>query len=101
MSFKALYSQAYRIPTYFEKEVSSATVLGNADLSPEESESYDLILVHQLTNFNYTLDFFYTLINDKISRVDIGSGLFQNQNTGSVHYYGVELNTKIIFLIKN
>lgn len=97
MSLKALYSQAYRIPTYFEKEVSSATVLGNAELSPEKSESYDLILVHQLHNFNYTLDLFYTSIDDKITRVDIGNEQFQNQNTGNVHYYGLELNSKFKF----
>ena len=94
MSIKALYAQAYRVPSYFEKEVNSASVKGNPNLSPEESESYDLILVHQLSNFNYTVDLFYTKIKDKISRVDIGGGIQQNQNAGNVDFYGLELNTK-------
>jgi len=94
MSIKMLYAQAYRVPSYFEKEVNSAKVQGNADLYPEESESFDLILVHQLKHFNYTADLFYTKIKDKISRVDIGGGIKQNQNSGNVDYYGLELNTK-------
>jgi outer membrane receptor protein involved in Fe transport len=97
ISVKGLYSQAYRVPSYFEKEVNSATVKGNADLDPEKSDSYDLILVHQLQHFNYTVDLFYTEIKDKISRVDIGRGVKENQNGGDVDYYGVEINTKFKF----
>ena len=94
MTLKTLYSQAYRVPTYFEKEVNSATVKGNPNLSSEKSESYDLIFVHQLESFNYTADLFYTKIKDKISRVDIGGGIKQNKNDGDIDYYGLELNTK-------
>jgi len=98
MTIKTLYSQAYRVPTYFEKEVNSiGRILGNTNLEPEKSESYDLILVHQLETFNYSADLFYTRLNNKITRVDMGVGVTQNQNSGDVDYYGLELNTKFRF----
>lgn len=97
LSLKALYSQAYRVPSYFEKEVNSPNrIQGNPNLAPEKSESYDLILVHQLEQFNYTVDLFYTKIKDKITRVDIGN-MTQNQNSGDIDFYGLELNTKFRF----
>ena len=97
VALKTLYSEAYRVPTYFEKEVNSDSVKGNANLTPELSKTYDLILVHELESFNYSLGFFYTQIQDKITRVDLNSTVKQNQNIGDVTYYGIELNTKFRF----
>ena len=97
ISIKALYSQAYRIPTYFEKEVNSPTIIGNPNLTPELSQSYDLILVHELESFNYSIGVFYTSIKDKITRVDLNSTVQKNENIGDINYYGLELNTKFRF----
>jgi len=97
LSFKLLYSQAFRVPTYFEKEVSSTTLKGNANLTPELSQTYDLIYVQELENFNYSLGLFYTQIEDKITRVDVGSGWQQNQNIGTVDFYGLEFTSKFHF----
>lgn len=97
ISLKALYSQAYREPTYFEKEVNTTTLIGNSNLSPELSKTYDLILSHELESLKYSLGLFYTQLENKISRVDINSSTQMNENIGNIDYYGVELNTKFRF----
>ncbi len=94
MFVKLLYGESFRVPTYFEKEVASATVLGNPDLSPEESRSWDLIIAKQFASVYVTVDFFQLEIDDKISRVHIGGGIFQNQNSGNVYFRGVEVSSK-------
>lgn len=95
IALKALYSQAYRVPTYFEREVSSSRIKGNPNLTPELSQTYDLILVHELDNFNYTLDLFYTQIDDKIIGADVSGQSYKvYQNIGEVAFYGAEISTK-------
>jgi iron complex outermembrane receptor protein len=98
---KALYGESYRVPTYFEKEVGSLTtspssgdIVDNPELTPEESKSYDLILSHQYNELLYSIDLFYTEIDDKINRVDIGGGVLQNQNIGDISMYGLEIDAK-------
>ena len=97
IAIKALYSQAYRVPTYFEKEVDSKKVKGNTNLIPEVSNSYDLILAHELESFNYSLGLFYTQIDNKISRTNLTSTVKKYQNYGDLVYYGFEANTKFRF----
>ncbi len=94
LRIKALYSQAYRNPTYLEKEVRDTGISPNVSLESERSESFDLVLIHKLDSFYYSADLFYTAIKEKIDLVDIGGGIQENQNTDNIYYYGLELNTK-------
>lgn len=91
---KLLYGESFRVPTYFEKGVASANVLGNPGLQPEESNSWDFIVSKQFSHVYLTVDLYQLEIDDKITRVDIGGGVFQNQNSGSVYFRGVEVSTK-------
>lgn len=99
---KAIYGQSFRVPTYFEKEVSSAKIQGNSYLKPEKSTSIDLIYATLFKEIRFNIDLFYVEIQDQIGRhfIDPTNTISQNYNTeGKSTYTGAELNTK--FRIKD
>ena len=89
---KAIFGQSFRAPTYFEKEVKSPKVLGNPDLKPEKSTSFDLAGTYKGKYFNLNVDLFHQVIDDKITRVRLPAPdtRSQNQNVGDVTFDGVE-----------
>jgi iron complex outermembrane receptor protein len=89
---KGIFGQSFRAPTYFEKEVSSAQVLGNTELKPEKSTSFDLAATYKGPFFNINVDFFHQTIRDKITRVRLPDPdtRSQNQNVGDVTFDGIE-----------
>ena len=91
---KLLYGESFRVPTYFEKGVASLHVLGNPALRPEESSSWDFIVSTLVSEVYLSVDFFQLQIDDKITRVPIGGGIYQNQNIGKVCFRGVEVSSK-------
>jgi len=91
---KLLYGESFRIPTFFEKQVASKTVLGNPQLAPEESVSYDLVLSSLFFWGRLELDFYHMRIDDKITRVPVADGKQQNRNVGTYKFSGVELNSR-------
>ena len=91
---KVIYGESYRVPSYFEKEVDSATIKPNPFLTPESSQSVDIIFSHQYKTMTYNLDVFYSEIEDKITRVALTDYLQQNQNIGNVALYGIEFDVK-------
>ena len=99
--FKAIYGQSFRTPTYFEKEVASSNVLGNPDLLPEKSVSYDFIISSKIKKIQFDIDFFYSEISDRIQRVTSleDPNLKINMNVGKISLYGCEFNSK--FRIQN
>ncbi len=96
---KALYGEAFRVPTYFEKEVDSAKVKGNPNLAPELSISYDLVVSAILGSARLDVNAYSMRIEDKITRVPLadGSGQKQNQNIGTVRFTGLEANLRFHF----
>lgn len=93
-SVKFISAQAFRVPTYFEKQVSSATVQGNADLKPEESLS-NIFVYSQLFEFGVLdVSIYQTEITNKITRVPTVSdpNIFENSNVGKIAFTGSELN---------
>jgi iron complex outermembrane receptor protein len=69
-SFRALYGQAFRIPCFFEKYVSTQNVLfGSVDLNPEKIQSYDIGLEGSFEKVRAGLNGFVTLTKDGITRV--------------------------------
>ena len=92
MSFKLVFGEAFRVPTYFERQVASATVQGNADLRPEESRTINLIYSLSEDNFDLQIGLFKTTIDEKITRIPIPNtpNIFQNNNVGSVTFDGLE-----------
>jgi outer membrane receptor protein involved in Fe transport len=96
---KAIFGQSFRIPTYFEKEVASKGVIGNPNLLPEKSTSYDLIISGVLKKLQYDIDMFYSTIKDRITRVQMPDNpdMQINMNVGEVSFKGVEINSKYRF----
>ncbi len=99
--FKTIYGQSFRIPTYFEKEVASNHIIGNPNLLPEKSSSYDFIISSTIKKVQFDIDFFYSEINNKIQRVPMPDNpdLQTNLNIGKISLYGGEFNSK--FKIKD
>ena len=93
---KAIYGQSFRIPTYFEKEVSSNSIIGNPNLLPEKSTSYDFVISGILNKLQFDIDFYHTLIKDKITRVTSADdpNMKINLNVGEISLYGIEFNSK-------
>lgn len=103
-SFKLLYSEAFRVPTYFEKQVSSEQVSGNSNLKPETSQSLDFVWLWIGDHWQLELNPFMMRIKDKITRVDLDVppdnsdfGRRQNQNVGTIKIYGIETTARFSF----
>ncbi len=101
LSFKFIYGESFRVPSYFEKEVFSPRVIGNPNLLPERSQSFDFVIMAIHKGFQIDLNIFHNNIFDQIKRVDseVDPDMKINMNTGTSRYYGMELNTK--FIIQN
>ncbi len=93
---KTIYGQSFRIPTYFEKEVASSSVVGNPNLLPEKSTSYDFVISSIIKGVQFDIDLFYTKISDRIARVTSpdNPALKTNLNTGKISLLGAEFNSK-------
>ena len=93
---KAIYGQSFRIPTYFEKEVKSSKVIGNPNLLPERSTSYDFVISSIVKSIQFDIDLFYSEINDKIARVTAPNDPTKktNLNVGNISLTGIEFNSK-------
>ena len=100
--FKAIFGQSFRIPTYFEKEVASSNVIGNPELLPENSTSYDFIISSKIKQIQFDFDIFYSKINNKIQRVTLpeNPNLKINLNIGKISLYGGEFNCKFRIIEK-
>ena len=93
LTFKALYGEAFRAPSFSETRVqSNPAFLGNPMLKPEQLKSYELAVNYQPT-FDLTLDFnvFHYQWDDVIQFVpDPGAGTRTAQNAGEQTGYGAE-----------
>lgn len=92
---KLLYGESFRVPTYLERAVDAPNVIGNPELSPEESRSFDVVLAGSVRDVQWTLDVFYLEMLDRIDRVPIPTepGL-SYANLGEVNFQGAEMSFK-------
>lgn len=100
---KAIYGNSFRVPTYFEKEVASAKIIGNPNLKPEKSSSLDIVFATIYKGLQLNLDFFKLEINKQIGRhfIDGAKTISQNYNTpGKSVYTGFEIDTKFRLINK-
>lgn len=94
---KVIYGKSFRVPTYFEKEVSSSKIKGNPYLKPENSNSLDLVFATIIKGVQINVDLFNLEIYNKIGRhfIDAEKTISQNYNTsGKTIYTGIELDAK-------
>ena len=93
LTFKALYGEAFRAPSFSETRVqSNPAFLGNPSLRPEQLKSYELAVNYQ-PSFDLTLDFnlFHYRWDDVIQFVpDPGAGTRTAQNAGEQTGHGAE-----------
>jgi len=93
LTFKALYGEAFRAPSFSETRVqSNPAFLGNSMLKPEQLKSYELAVNYQ-PSFDLTLDFnvFHYQWDDVIQFVaDPGAGTRTAQNAGEQTGNGAE-----------
>ncbi|MCP4701369.1 MAG: TonB-dependent receptor [Gammaproteobacteria bacterium] len=69
-ALKLLYGEAFRAPTFGETDVmNNSVVIGNPDLKPEKSRTWELIWMQQFEHANFALSYFDTLITDSIGLV--------------------------------
>lgn len=90
---KLLYGHAFRAPSISELFASSNPVqLGNANLKPEQIDSYEFAFSHQLsTQLLYSTNVYYYKIKDYIVLVPIGVNMNQMQNSGKRHGKGFNI----------
>ena len=93
LTFKALYGEAFRAPSFSETRVqSNPAFLGNPALKPEQLKSYELAVNYQ-PSFDLTLDFnvFHYQWDDVIQFVaDPGAGTRTARNAGEQTGNGAE-----------
>lgn len=89
-----LYGSAFRAPTNADLFVTSNPVaLGNPDLDPEEIDTYELAMSHQVQpNFRYGVNTYLFKVRNFIDFVlDPATGLIQAQNANRLNGHGAEL----------
>ncbi len=96
---KGIFGRSFRVPTYFEKEVASASVTGNPNLKAENSTSFDFIITLALGSITLDINGFHYQIEDQISRVADPNDPTKrsNLNTGTSEFTGLEANTRFWF----
>lgn len=97
---KALFAQAYRAPTIFERSINVPTILGNPSLKSEKISTTDLQLFMNKSNASLALTGFYSVITDPVIRVLL-AGTTTGQNTytngtNTIKSYGAELEAKYV-----
>ncbi len=101
-NIKAIYGHSYRVPTYLEKSIDDV-LLGNSNLSPEVSISYDLVFSGTLNKLQFNVDLYYNTIDNKIIRVPTTEeekaehgAWITFRNAKETNYYRAELSGKFM-----
>lgn len=91
LTTKLMYGEAYRAPTFSELYSPTSFALPNANLKPEKTRTWDLLLAYAPhRDVNLSLDFYQFEEEDLIAR--IGSPA-QYQNAGNATSQGIELES--------
>lgn len=94
LKLRANYGEAFKMPS--AKQLAgnfpgwSGNFVGNPDLDPEKSETYEGGLDFSYASFNSSLTYFYTDFEDKIQTVSTSGGDTTWENVGEAEIEGVE-----------
>lgn len=98
ISLKALYSQAYRAASQFERTVFAPPIVaGNSDLEPETVTTFDLQLLYKTKGYELGLTYFNSQQQNLIVspfNPQMNMALFINQD--EIHSQGFELESKLM-----
>jgi outer membrane receptor protein involved in Fe transport len=96
LSFKALYSEAFRTPSIIELSIDQTFRQGNSELKPETVGTVDLGANYRNDKFEIGIDYFHSKLNDIIS-LDYSYDIPTYQNLGEIIFNGAEIETKYYF----
>ena len=94
LKLRANYGEAFKMPS--AKQLAgnfpgwSGNFVGNPDLDPEQSETYEGGMDFSYASFNSSLTYFYTDFKDKIQTVSTSDGDTTWENVGEATIEGVE-----------
>ncbi|MBQ0115288.1 MAG: TonB-dependent receptor [Bacteroidales bacterium] len=100
LNFRAFYKRIFRMPTFNDLYY---TDVGNADLSPEYADQYDLGVQYQVlmeqgfvSGVRVSADAYYNYITDKIIAVPKGTGQYRwmMMNIGKVKIRGIDVTAR-------
>ena len=94
LKLRANYGEAFRMPTALQLAgdmmMWAAHYVGNPDLDPEKSDTYEGGLDFSLASFNASLTYFHTDFEDKIESYTKPSGDTSYRNLGKAEIEGFE-----------
>ncbi|MFA8341809.1 MAG: TonB-dependent receptor plug domain-containing protein [Rhodothermaceae bacterium] len=94
-AIKFIYGESFRAPTLLEMFFSHPTVVGNKQLSPEKSKSYELVYLKSIKNLYFQILGYYATYMDLIERyTDISGPPSKYRNASSLNGYGIEAEVK-------
>jgi vitamin B12 transporter len=94
LKLRANYGRAFRMPT--AQQLASDMMMfythyvGNPDLDPEKSDTYEGGLDFSMNSFNLSLTYFYTDFDDKIESYTKPNGDTSYRNLGEAEIEGIE-----------
>ena len=109
LSLYAQYARGFRSPPYDDANIGFTnfafgyTVLPNADLEPETSDSFEIGLRGSYSALDFSLAGFYNDYDNFIDTVNIGTrsrdgfNQFQSQNIEQAEIYGLEAKVEYFF----
>lgn len=96
LTLRAGFSQGFRVPNLQEKYVLSSmgggTVYPNQDLKPERSNTWELGARYYAHGLSLDVTGFYTVADDYISSMQIGTNQYHYQNVSKAKTHGVEFS---------
>jgi len=92
-SFKLLYGEAFRSPSYNElNSINNGTVVGNPNLKPEVISTWDMAYLYQDNDITANLGLFYSEIEDAISQLVVdNTRMFTNSNIEKIQGSELEI----------
>jgi len=92
LSLKALYSQAYRAASQFEKSAFVPSIIvGNPALQPETVTTFDLQLLYHTTTSELTLTYFNSRQEDLVTQL-----MASYANQAEMRFQGLELEGQLM-----
>jgi outer membrane receptor protein involved in Fe transport len=87
-SIKLIFGQSFRVPTMFELYFNHPTVVGNMNLKPETSESYEVAYLIGFKKIYLQALWYFAHYNNLIQRIPGEPNTYQN--VSSFDGYGIE-----------
>lgn len=92
---KFIYGESFRAPTFVEMFFLHETVVGNPNLKPEKSRSYELVYLKGIKNFYFQILGYYANYMNLIERYTPEAGPpSRYRNSSEVEGYGIEAELK-------